>query len=352
MEPDFRRIAESHTRRYPEMRPRDYVKLAWQSEFGPAHLLANPDGALPALLDEWRQIPPSAHVRAAEPIGNGLCRLHLDGSARPEECAPFLARLLQRTVEEHTGTQAGLERRLELLRTLELPGMDRWLPPYLASGCPPVRHSPAFRRAYRPHYRVLREEYARFFPALLAVDRLLDRKQGAPALIAIDGRCGSGKSTLAALLERLFPCRVIHMDDFYLPPARRNPGREQCPGGNMDFSRLAREVLEPAGAGHTVAYRPFSCRTGQPEAVVELPPAPLTVVEGSYSLHPALGARYDLTLFLTCSPQVQLHRLARREGANLAAFQRLWIPMEERYYQALHIPSRSALSLNTDFTDD
>lgn len=352
MESDFRRIVEAHARRYPEMEPQDYVKLAWQSEFGPSHLLRNPDGALPALLDEWRQVSPSAPARAAEPIGSGLCRLHLDGSARPGECAPLLARLLQRTAEEHTGTQEGLERRLELLRTLDLPGMDRWLPPYLASGCPPVHHSPAFRRAYAPHYRVLREEYAYFFPALLAVDRLLARKQGSPVLIAIDGRCGSGKSTLAALLERLFPCRVVHTDDFYLPPARRNPDWEQCPGGNMDFSRLAREVLEPAGAGHEVAYRPFSCRTGRMEAAVELPPAPLTVVEGSYSLHPALGAQYDLTLFLTCSPQVQLRRLACREGVNLEAFQRLWIPMEERYLQALNIPSRCTLSLDTDFTDE
>ena len=40
--------------------------------------------------------------------------------------------------------------------------------------------------------------------------------------VAITGPNGSGKSTLAALLERLFPCRVVHTDDFYLPPARKD----------------------------------------------------------------------------------------------------------------------------------
>ena len=352
MEPDFRRTVETHARRYPEMVPQDYVKLAWQSEFGPGHLLQNPNRVLPALLDEWKRIPASVPARPPEPIGGGLCRLHLDGAAQPDEQAPLLARLLQRTAEEHTGTQIGLEERLALLEAMDLPGLRQWLPPYRASGCPPVHHSEPFRRAYAPHYRVLREEYARFFPALLAVHRLLAQKRGEPALIAIDGRCGSGKSTLAALLERLFPCRVVHTDDFYLPPARRNPGWEQHPGGNMDLARLAREVLDPAGAGQKVAYRPFSCRAGRLEEAVELPPAPLTVVEGSYSLHPALGGRYDLTLFLTCSPQVQLDRLARREGAGLEAFQRLWIPMEERYLQALNIPSRCTLSLSTDFKEE
>ena len=37
-------------------------------------------------------------------------------------------------------------------------------------------------------------------------------------IVAIDGRCGSGKTTLAAELKRVYPCELIHTDDFFLRP--------------------------------------------------------------------------------------------------------------------------------------
>lgn len=45
-----------------------------------------------------------------------------------------------------------------------------------------------------------------------------------PALLAIDGRCGSGKTTLADWLAQQLGYRVVHIDDFYLPPAKRCEG--------------------------------------------------------------------------------------------------------------------------------
>ena len=64
-----------------------------------------------------------------------------------------------------------------------------------------------------------------------------------------------------------------------------------------------------------------------------LPARPLTVVEGSYSQHPLLAARYDLRIFLTCDPEEQRRRLERREGGHFPAYQSRWIPMEERYFR-------------------
>lgn len=46
-------------------------------------------------------------------------------------------------------------------------GMADWLAVYRRQGCPPVHHSPAYREAYDPHYRVLRTAYGGYFPALL-----------------------------------------------------------------------------------------------------------------------------------------------------------------------------------------
>lgn len=207
--------------------------------------------------------------------------------------------------------------------------MADWLAVYRRQGCPPVHHSPAYREAYDPHYRVLRTAYGGYFPALLAEARLA--RSGRPAVVAIDGRCGSGKSGLGDLMGRLLPCNVVHMDDYYLPPDRRAENWEQIPAGNMDLARFLQEVLVPAGAGAQIRCRPYDCRSGTLREGTTLPARPLTVVEGSYSQHPLLSARYDLRLFLTCAPEEQRRRLERREGAHFAAYESRWMPLEERY---------------------
>ncbi|WP_125115646.1 uridine kinase family protein [Agathobaculum sp. Marseille-P7918] len=175
-----------------------------------------------------------------------------------------------------------------------------------------------------------RREVAGYGPLLLQIEAQMRQKQ--PLLIAIDGRCGSGKTQLSALLQTQFPCRVFHTDHYYLPVAQRPADWRQRPAGNMDLERLRTEVLLPAQRGETVRQRIFDCaaqRLGEPQTV---PPAPLTVVEGSYSLHPALNGAYDMRIFLTCSDTVQQARLQAREGEHYDMFRQVWIPMEELYY--------------------
>lgn len=165
-----------------------------------------------------------------------------------------------------------------------------------------------------------------------------------PAVVGIDGRCGSGKTSLAAALAQRLPCRVLHTDDFYLPASRRAEGWQSIPAANMDLERLRREVLLPARAGGTITTRPFCCRTGEYGPAITLPPAPLTIVEGSYSCHPALRDCYDLALFVTCGPEEQAWRLREREGARAAAFFERWIPLEEGYF------ARDAVQQHCQFT--
>lgn len=171
--------------------------------------------------------------------------------------------------------------------------------------------------------------------AVLAAARAL-AGGSAPALLAIDGRCGSGKSTLAAWLAGQLPCNLVHMDDFYLPPAARRPDWAEHPGANMDFARLRAQVLEPLAAGQTASYRAYACRLGALQPAVALPPRPLTIVEGSYALHPDLAAPYACRVFLTCTPDCQRDRLQKREGDRYPAFEDRWIPLEEGYLAAVH----------------
>ena len=88
----------------------------------------------------------------------------------------------------------------------------------------------------------------------------------------------------------------------------------------MDFERLRREILLPLGEGRGALYRPYCCARGEMGEGVRLEPRPLTIVEGSYSQHPSMGVIYDLTVFLTCSDEIQRRRLQIREGEGFAAF--------------------------------
>ncbi len=167
-------------------------------------------------------------------------------------------------------------------------------------------------------------------------------------LLAIDGRCGCGKSSLAASLAAELDGNVFHTDDFYLPFATRTEDWREIPAGNMDLERLRTELLEPLCRGGTVYYRRYDCANGLFLPVREIPFRPLSIVEGSYSQHPALREHYDLRLFVTASPETQRARLRAREGENFAAFEDLWIPLEERYFRIFRVEEHADLVLRTD----
>ena len=179
-----------------------------------------------------------------------------------------------------------------------------------------------------------------------AIDTLCTQKN--PVLAAIDGRCASGKTTLAARLRERFGCSVIHTDHFFLRPQQRTPQRYQEPGGNMDRERLLEEVLQPLHRGEPVQYCPFLCHNGRLGDPILVPANGLILVEGSYSCHPELRSFYDLTVFLTVSPEEQLRRILHREGPEKTEiFRQRWIPLEEHYFSAHHTAECCRFCLDT-----
>lgn len=170
-------------------------------------------------------------------------------------------------------------------------------------------------------------------------------------LVAIDGRCGSGKTTLARELALACGGTVIHMDDFYLPVNQRKPDWMEQIGGNMDFERLSRQVLQPLRNGYQTRYQPFLCKTGCYGDDILLEPGRLTILEGTYSHHPSLGAEFDWRIFLTCSAEEQKRRLTEREGERFARFREIWIPLEERYFAAYQIREYADLVLETGLNE-
>lgn len=179
-----------------------------------------------------------------------------------------------------------------------------------------------------------------------AIDGL--KRAGACTLVALDGRCAAGKTTLAAQLQAQTGCQVVHVDDFFLRPAQRTAERLRQPGGNVDWERLLQEVLLPLRQGLPASFCPYDCHTRSDRAPIHMAPDRLTLIEGSYSCHPQLWDFYDLHIFLTVSPQVQLRRIRKRNGtAGAEAFERQWIPLEERYFQAFSIEKRCELRLES-----
>lgn len=166
-------------------------------------------------------------------------------------------------------------------------------------------------------------------------------KENERLLVAIDGRCAAGKTTLALHVQERYGCNVIHMDHFFLRDEQRTPERLETPGGNVDYERFLEEVLVPLRETGKCVYRPFDCGTRQLTEPIRISEHAITIIEGSYSCHPALWKYYDVRLFLTVEPEEQLRRIVLREGAWKAeVFKQRWIPLEERYFSAFEIEER------------
>lgn len=179
-------------------------------------------------------------------------------------------------------------------------------------------------------------------PVLSAIEALLPGKER--VLVAIDGRCAAGKTTLAGTLGRRLGCTVVHMDDFFLRPAQRTAQRLQEPGGNIDHERFLEEVLLPLRQGRAFSYRPYDCHSQRFRPPVQVGPARIAIVEGSYSCHPALWPHYDLRVFLTVDAEEQLRRIEGR-GDQVPVFRDRWIRLEERYFEHHQIQKRCDLRL-------
>lgn len=348
----LRAVLLAHMKRYPAMEPCDGVKLVYQNEFGGGHLIRDEEESLQRLYSEYTEVHHAPALPLWEEIGNGLVRVMLAAVDQTRYPLDELNRDFIRSANLHSGTRESFEEKLFVLTKLARSGLcpfsasalEAYLEAYRQAGYPPVSHSPAYRAAYQPAYRVVRKDCLP--PALLssqpaasiwsaALDLLQDRPR---AIVAIDGRCASGKSTLAAQLQETYGCCVIHMDHFFLRPEQRTPLRYDTPGENIDHERFLQEVLLPLTEGMLPSYRPFHCGTQTLGEPIQISDFPIVVVEGSYSCHPVLREWYDLRIFLSVEPELQMNRICLRNGRDYAqVFREKWIPLEELYFSQCEV---------------
>ena len=119
---------------------------------------------------------------------------------------------------------------------------------------------------------------------------------------------------------------------------QRTPERMREVGGNVDYERFEKTVLEPLQKKQNVFYQPFSCREWKLMQTSEIPYRQLNIIEGSYSLHPYFKDPYDLHIFMDIDPDSQMENIVKRNGIEKAKdFQEKWIPKEEAYFDKFRV---------------
>lgn len=154
-------ILRKHAARYAQMQPTDAVKLIFQNEFGGGHMIRDEKKCLAYLQKEFEATAFDPQMPPCEDIGNGIVRVNL-AAVRPEELA-LLGEEFLRSAEAYRGTLRAFLEKLEVLKAVCAQGvfafsaeaLAHYLADYEQAGYPAVSHSPQYRAAYRPAYRVL-----------------------------------------------------------------------------------------------------------------------------------------------------------------------------------------------------
>ena len=337
----------NHLKRYPKMQIQDAVKLLYQSEFGGGHMIASPEKSLDRIKEEYRNFKGQPSSVVCEPIGGGMYRIYLSALDHGLS-AETLNSMFVETADRKAGSRESFEEKLALLirccQNGELPfdkaQAEAFLCAYRSQGYPAVSHSDCYRSAYHPAYRIVSDCYVRYYEALVRIDQALAQKK--QVQIAIDGMCAAGKSTMGRILQSIYPCRLFHMDDFFLQSHQRTAKRLAQIGGNVDYERFKKEVLDHLNDRAGLEYQIYSCKDQKLDRRIQTGWTALNIIEGSYSQHPFFGDIWDLRFFCEIDPAEQLNRIKIRNGeAMCKRFKQEWIPKENAYFSAFNIREKS-----------
>lgn len=217
----------------PGLELQDLFKYLYQSCLGCEHFAPDYEFALERIYSELESAEESG-LPEIEDLDGDFCRVHLslvEKGLSPETlCRLFLLSALKQKDGLIT-----LEQKLSDLRLLAAEGKlpftiketEAAIVKWQSEGFPAVHHSDAFRVLYRPHYRVIKKEYARFLPLFIRIDEALRKGE---LRFAIEGRAAAGKTSLSRLLKSVYDANVFHMDDFFLRPRQRTSARLRTSG--------------------------------------------------------------------------------------------------------------------------
>ena len=335
-------LVKEHLIRYPGMKPRDIIKLIYQNEFGGGHMIDSFDNSLERLQNECATLN-SQTTLTSEVIGDNLIRVYL-GKLDSVQILTLNQIFVASSKQSH-GNLASFINKLETIKAAMVQGeidydnqeFEVELKAYEKLNFPPISHSEQYRKEYKPHYRLVDKRYFQYFDIINKINQLLITNK--PLTIAIYCKCGSFKSFLSNLLCEIYDANLFKMDDFFLRPFQRTEERLSMPGGNVDYERFKETVIDPLLKKKSIKYQRFNCsKMALDDDIQVIPYHNLNIIEGTYSLHPYFGKYYDYAIGLDISDKLQEKRILDRNGAMmLEKFKNIWIPLENKYFEAYQI---------------
>ena len=322
---------ELNTKKSMELQ--DVIKMCYQAAFGAEHLLEDLERAL-AYFDEEFADTEERDVPLYEYISEDVARVDLGAWKASGMPKGWLFDLFVMATKEVYGGEEKMLENLEIAKGVlgNNPEMSEYIDRYVAEGIRPVHHSPSYREANKPAYRLVDRKHLRLVPILVAASKL----DG--GVIVIDGPCASGKSTMATQLSEILGGSVVRIDDFFLPPELRTEKRLAEAGGNVHYERFKEEIVERLDSGGAFEYTRFDCSTMDYGNKVSVLDTKWRIVEGSYSHHPYFGEYGDIRVYSMVDASEQRSRILARNGEEMAKrFETMWIPMENRYFDEYNI---------------
>lgn len=333
---------------HPKLKAQDIIKFLYQGEFGCGHLIPDYSDAYQRFCAEW-DCAKNNGEDVFQRINHNFYRVNL-GAAKENGMSMSLILRMFFSSAIVCGNKSDLASQLDYVLSMAENGeinidaaeLLTQITNYKAADMPLISHSREYAASYAPSYRVIKAEYALFAPVFTAMYGIL-HDNPAPVIL-IDGMAAAGKTTLAQLISSIIPCNVVQADSFFLPAELRTEQRLSQPGGNIDYLRIKEEIAKRLPCTEDIYYGVFSCKKmdilGEGRIIGGLP----VIIEGSYSCHPKAEIKADLKIMLKTTAEKQLQRILARNGKTMChKFENIWIPMENKYFDAF------SLEKNVDF---
>ncbi len=341
-----------HLNHYPLMRLQDLVKLIYQHEFGANHLIKDDETMIREIELEFSQHSKEKNIELFDQVSTQLFRINLNHP----RVKPFHLSTIAKAFRKSLATSNDFQLFKEKLKIVyditsrydcmwDQHEAKRFLDDYESNQFPPLSHSNQYKEAYHPSYRLVSKDFKDYFDVFARIDAKMQEKT--PCYVAIDGMCGSGKTRLATFLSTYYDCNVIRMDDFFLQPHQRSVKRLSEVGGNIDYVRFNEEVIKGLLSNEPFTVALYDCQTTTFNQTIEVINKPLTIIEGSYSMHPLYIDFYDILIFLKVDKSIQLERIKRRNPELYERFMNEWIPMEDQYHATFQLEARSDITIHS-----
>ena len=328
---------------HPSITPRDVLKMCFQATFGAEHLITDVEKAQGYFDAEYEATPPTQEP-LFEMIGGKVCRVNIGAWKRENLPREWMFNLFIQGASQPMGSDQIFFEKVQAWENYARENALDFTPDalkvalgsYLATcegKLQAIHHSPEYKAAEKPAYRVVSGIYATLMP-------IFDRIKTPQGIIAIEGMAAGGKSTLAKAINAVTGASIIHMDDFFLPAHMRTPLRFTQAGGNIHHERFALDILPHLHTGFE--YKIFDCSKMDYHGTRKVPDSPWKIVEGTYSHHPNFEDYATIKVFVEISSELQMSRIIKRNGESMAKrFEEEWIPMEDKYFKQCQIRQKA-----------